>query len=181
MLTSDQSKVVHPGPMCWLEFTEESIMTSCKSGACLFPHILIPTDTDGDRPHSHLEPTDRRSCPIPERDAVDSQATYILHFFLDRHGRQSKRSRSSGASIFHKLCIYEGRDLSFDMRAWYSISEKGSAPLGLGDHVGGSSQSLFGVGDGRGRSFFSPISPDVLVVSEENTRNCSFLACASSR
>jgi hypothetical protein len=27
-----QSKVIDPDPLCWLEFTEESIITSCKSG-----------------------------------------------------------------------------------------------------------------------------------------------------
>ncbi len=27
-----QSKVVDVDPLCWLEFTEESIITSCKSG-----------------------------------------------------------------------------------------------------------------------------------------------------
>ncbi|TVY82241.1 putative catabolite repression protein creC [Lachnellula suecica] len=32
MLPPVMSKVVDPDPLCWLEFTEESIITSCKSG-----------------------------------------------------------------------------------------------------------------------------------------------------
>ncbi|KAG7146211.1 catabolite repression protein creC like [Verticillium longisporum] len=32
MLPPVMSKVIHPSPMCWLEFTEDYIMTSCKSG-----------------------------------------------------------------------------------------------------------------------------------------------------
>ncbi|CRK25033.1 hypothetical protein BN1723_018190, partial [Verticillium longisporum] len=31
MLPPVMSKVIHPSPMCWLEFTEDYIMTSCKS------------------------------------------------------------------------------------------------------------------------------------------------------
>lgn len=30
-----QSKVVDPDPLCWLEFTEDWIITSCKSGMSL--------------------------------------------------------------------------------------------------------------------------------------------------
>lgn len=29
---STQSKIVDKDPLCWLEFTEDSILTSCKSG-----------------------------------------------------------------------------------------------------------------------------------------------------
>lgn len=32
MLPPVMSKVVDPDPLCWLEFTEDSILTSCKSG-----------------------------------------------------------------------------------------------------------------------------------------------------
>ncbi|ROT36275.1 WD40 repeat-like protein [Sodiomyces alkalinus F11] len=32
MLPPVMSKSIHPSPACWLEFTEDSIMTSCKSG-----------------------------------------------------------------------------------------------------------------------------------------------------
>ncbi len=32
VVNSPQSKVIDVDPLCWLEFTEESIITSCKSG-----------------------------------------------------------------------------------------------------------------------------------------------------
>lgn len=31
-LTSTQSKAVDADPLCWIEFTQDAIMTSCKSG-----------------------------------------------------------------------------------------------------------------------------------------------------
>jgi len=32
MLPPVLSKVIDPDPLCWLDFTEESIITSCKNG-----------------------------------------------------------------------------------------------------------------------------------------------------
>lgn len=44
-----QSKSIDPDPLCWLTFTEDSIITSCKTGKRLFPPQLHVTTTFGEQ------------------------------------------------------------------------------------------------------------------------------------
>jgi hypothetical protein len=45
MLPPVMSKVVDPDPLCWLEFTEDAILTSCKSGMfCLTSDLSISSN-----------------------------------------------------------------------------------------------------------------------------------------
>lgn len=47
-----QSKAVDTHPLCWLEFTEEAIITSCKNGKplCLAPRCYKPQRTHANMP-----------------------------------------------------------------------------------------------------------------------------------
>ena len=58
MLPPVMSKVVDPDPLCWLDFTEESIFTSCKSGksSCI-GYISCYHDLIFHRPYSNMGPS----------------------------------------------------------------------------------------------------------------------------
>jgi hypothetical protein len=53
-----QSKIADIDPLCWLEFTEDSIITSCKSGKLLQSHrAVLSFSNNVRRPHPNMGPT----------------------------------------------------------------------------------------------------------------------------
>jgi hypothetical protein len=60
MLPPVMSKVVDPDPLCWLEFTEDSIFTSCKSGKFSYIDIDWNCNLTLDRAYSNMGSSSRR-------------------------------------------------------------------------------------------------------------------------
>lgn len=52
-----QSKVIDPDPLCWLEFTQDSIITSCKSGQFPKGSIIQEFKLTSHRSYSYLGST----------------------------------------------------------------------------------------------------------------------------
>lgn len=78
-----QSKITDIDPLCWLEFTEDSIITSCKSGKLLRSDgTNFSVSNNVCRPHPNMGPT---------RDAV-MEVKYLPELILSRSRRQDTQT-----------------------------------------------------------------------------------------
>jgi hypothetical protein len=62
-----QSKVVDPDPLCWLRFTEDTIMTSCKSGKSLYLSLIFSKANTNSVRIGHIRTWDRPKDVVTER------------------------------------------------------------------------------------------------------------------